>query len=124
VKRDTVLVIDDDADFRELVGMLLEARGMRVLGAADCAEGLAQLDRERTRIGLILLDYWMPGTPPCECAARLRERAGDGVGIVLVTAAGDCAKRAAELRVPRWLAKPFSMSQLERLAEESFVDRG
>jgi DNA-binding response OmpR family regulator len=124
VKRDTVLVIDDDADFRDLVGIILEAQGKRVVGAADCAHGLALLERERERVGLILLDYWMPGMAPCECARRVREQSGEDVCIVLVTAAAESAQRAAELHLSRWLSKPFHMTQLERLAAECMVDTG
>jgi CheY-like chemotaxis protein len=116
MERDAVLVIDDDPDFRELVRLLLEDKGIRVLEAADCAAGLAVLDRDGARVRLVLLDYWMPGKTPIECARCLQRRTGSEIDVVLVTAAADAAKRAGELGIARYLSKPFGAEQLERLA--------
>jgi CheY-like chemotaxis protein len=116
MERDAVLVIDDDPDFREMVRLLLEEKRVRVLEAPDCSAGLAVLDRERARVRLVLLDYWMPGKTPAECARCLKERTGGEIDVVLVTAAADAAKRAAELGIPRYLSKPFEAEQLERIA--------
>jgi CheY-like chemotaxis protein len=115
MERDAVLVIDDDPDFREMVQMLL-GDSVTVFEAADCAAGLELLERERARVRLVLLDYWMPGKTPGECARCLMERAAPGVDVVLVTAAPNAAERAAELGIPRYLSKPFEIEQLERLA--------
>ena len=117
--RDAVLVIDDDPDFRDLVATVLLDQGISTLGAANCREGLALLDGERTRVGLILLDYWMPGMTPVDCAACLRQRAGKDIEIVLVTAAANARARAAELGLGRWLAKPFGLDQLGRLVKRA-----
>jgi CheY-like chemotaxis protein len=114
--RDAVLVIDDDPDFREVVRMLLEDKGVAVFEAPDGAAGLAVLARERARVRLVLLDYWMPGMKPAECAHALSECAGPEVQVVLVTAAADPGERAAELGLARYLSKPFEGEQLERLA--------
>jgi CheY-like chemotaxis protein len=115
VERNTVLVIDDDPDFREAVRLLLEEMGVTVLEAPDCAVGLSLLQRERAHVRLILLDYWMPGKTPVECAHCLHDCAGKEVEMVLVTAAANPAERAAELGIARYLSKPFEVEQLERL---------
>jgi CheY-like chemotaxis protein len=112
--RDRVLVIDDDPDFRELMEGLLSAFGLRFSSASDCESALALLHRERTHLRAILLDYWMPGCSPAACAAALREVVGAEVPIVLVTASNDAGLRAAELKLERWLAKPFSPAALRR----------
>jgi CheY-like chemotaxis protein len=116
MERDAVLVIDDDPDFREMVRLLLADKRVTVFEAADCASGLELLDRERERVRLVLLDYWMPGKTPMECARCLLEHKAPGVDIVLVTAAANAAERAAELGIARYLSKPFEIEQLERLA--------
>jgi CheY-like chemotaxis protein len=113
--RDAVLVIDDDPDFREMIRLLLGDM-VTVFEAPDCATGLELLERERARIRLVLLDYWMPGKTPIECARCLMERKPREVDIVLVTAASNAAERAAELGISRFLSKPFEIEQLERLA--------
>jgi DNA-binding response OmpR family regulator len=124
VVRDAVLVIDDDPDFRDLVDTVLGFQGISVFSAADCREGLALLVRERQRIALILLDYWMPGMSPVHCAACLRAHAGEDIQIVLVTAAANTADRATELGIARWLSKPFGMEQLGHLARSALGKEG
>lgn len=56
----TIMVIDDDADIRDVVGELLEQEGYRVMLACNGEDGLDQL-REGHRPTLILLDRLMPG---------------------------------------------------------------
>jgi CheY-like chemotaxis protein len=113
--RDSVLIIDDDPSCRELIGIIGQLWGVPVLEAADCTAGLRVLERERQRIRMILLDYFMPGMRPVECTAALTAMAGPSIPIVLVTAAVDPAARAAELKLSHWISKPFDMSVLEGL---------
>jgi CheY-like chemotaxis protein len=110
-----LLVIDDDPNFRELMVEIGKTRGIAVLEAADCRQALQMLDREKDRIRLILLDYFMPGMEPSQCAAAVIAKAGSSIPIVLATAAVNAAGRAAELRLSEWLSKPFEMAALEVL---------
>jgi CheY-like chemotaxis protein len=116
--RGRVLVIDDDPDFRELVGMVATSVGVDVLEAENCVDGLNILMKEQDRIRLLLLDYFLPGIAPVRCVEALRRTTADRVPIVLVTAAVDAGARAAELGLSRWLAKPFDLADLIRLLEE------
>jgi CheY-like chemotaxis protein len=54
----TVLVVEDDADVRDAVGLLMESFGARLLLAVDGADALAQLDASSP--DLILSDLAMP----------------------------------------------------------------
>jgi CheY-like chemotaxis protein len=110
--RDRILVIDDDRDFRELACIILEASGLVGLQAGSCGEALPILDRERARLRAVLLDYFMPGPPPRECARAVLAAVDPGVPVILVSAAVDIAERATELGLTRSLAKPFEMPQL------------
>jgi CheY-like chemotaxis protein len=110
----TALVIDDDPDFRELVAMVLEEMGARILQAATRAEGIALLSREQGKVAVVLLDYFMPGMGPKDYVVAL-SRLIDPSRVVLCTAAVDAGARAAELGLRRWLGKPFSLQELERL---------
>ncbi len=96
--------------------MLLEEKQLTVFEAPDCSIGLAVLLRERSHLRLVLLDYWMPGNTPLECARCLLDHKDPETAVVLVTAAANPAARAAELGIPRYLSKPFETEQLERLA--------
>jgi CheY-like chemotaxis protein len=66
-----VLVVDDDADIREVIGLLLEAYGYRARVASDGYQALEQL-RLRRDVALILLDLMMPGLDGIEMMKALK----------------------------------------------------
>ena len=115
---DAILIIDDDADLRDLVRLVAELADVEVVEAATCVEGIAVLRANRDRIRLVLLDYFMPGMDPTACATELR-RMVDPTIIVLCTAAAEPSARAAEVGLSRWLAKPFALEALENLLREA-----
>ena len=115
VPRDAVLVIDDDADFRGLVESFAQLWNVPVLHAGDCNSGLKVLEQEHQRIKMILLDYFIPGMEPVKCAKAILTKAGPSISVVLVTAAVDPGVRAGELKINRWMTKPFDSSVLHRL---------
>ena len=63
--RDLVLVIDDDADQRDLLTRFLNREGFAVQVAADGRKGLSLARSLRPRA--ILLDVMMPGVDGCRC---------------------------------------------------------
>ena len=56
---DAILIIDDDADLRDLVRLVAELTDVDVVEAATCVEGITALRANRDRIRLVLLDYFM-----------------------------------------------------------------
>lgn len=56
-----VLVVEDDDDVRDALCSLLEAEGLRAVGAPDGAAALSYLDGAIVLPGLILLDLMMAG---------------------------------------------------------------
>jgi DNA-binding response OmpR family regulator len=68
--RPTVLVVDDDADFRQTVARVLESQGYVVERMAD---GLAVVDRlARGDVDLMLLDLILPGLDGLDLCRRAR----------------------------------------------------
>src|SRR5208282_3462628 len=65
--RQKVLIIEDDADIRELIKFNLEQDGYAVEEAATGAEGLDRIKRRQP--DLILLDLMLPGMPGLEMGA-------------------------------------------------------
>ena len=55
-----ILVVDDEADIRNLMEEILSDEGYQVATAADAAEACQQL--EAMQPDLVLLDIWMPDT--------------------------------------------------------------
>jgi CheY-like chemotaxis protein len=123
LERDTVLVIDDNVDFCQLISMLGQFSGVRVLEATDCRKALEVLVREQARIKMVLLDYFMPGMRPTACARAITAKLGPLVPIVLVTAGIDPSARAAELHLSRWIAKPVDPSILKEMMTETPIRR-
>lgn len=70
--RETVLIVDDHAEFRASARALLEAEGFDVIGdAADGAEAIKAV--ALLKPGLVLLDIQLPGEDGIAVAKRLGE---------------------------------------------------
>lgn len=108
--RDTVLVADDDPDFRMLVRLILEESAVRVVEASAFEEAVQRILFEGVRVGLVLLDYFMPGDREL-AVEELRTTVGVD-RIVLCTASADASQRARELRLTRVVAKPFVIDDI------------
>jgi CheY-like chemotaxis protein len=106
----TILVVDDDAAIRDFVAIALEEEGYAVITAASGEEGLAALHEHRP--ALVILDMRMPVMDGWEFAERLRAQYGDRVPLLVMTAAVDAARRAAEVRAAGTLSKPFDLADL------------
>jgi DNA-binding NarL/FixJ family response regulator len=90
----TVLIVDDDPQFRRAVAELLGARGYRVLGqAGTAADGLALASALRP--DAVLLDVNLPDGDGLSVAARL---SADGGPRVLLTSTDAYAATARLVR--------------------------
>jgi CheY-like chemotaxis protein len=81
-----VLVVEDDADIRECVKMILELGGFRVVTAANGAE--AEQELEHLGPCVMLLDLMMPVMSGWELLAHLRDKGtlDKGLHVVVVSA--------------------------------------
>lgn len=83
----TVLVVDDDAMWRETLIELLELEGFRAVGAANGAEALARLRWNAPLPDAILTDLAMPRMSGWElCAALLRDDALSEIPVGIISA--------------------------------------
>jgi len=105
-----VLVVDDEADVRDLVVEYLSKNDMRVSAATSGAAMFELFDREP--IDLVLLDLKLPGEDGMQLARTLRERAA--VPIVFLTGRNEEADRVMglELGADDYVTKPFSPREL------------
>jgi len=74
--RETILLVEDEPDLRELTRTVLAARGYNVIEAANAedAERLASDRRDAGKIHLLLTDVIMPGVSGRELAKRVLAR--------------------------------------------------
>jgi len=81
------MVVEDDADIRECVQMILEDEGFKVVTATNGAEAAEELARMKEPC-VMLLDLMMPVMSGWELLEHL-QRAGklDGLHVVVVSAA-------------------------------------
>ncbi len=107
-----VLIIDDDADTREVLQMALGGEGFQVEMAADRDAALTMIESSRPHA--ILLDYFMGGTDLESFLMRL-PKYPIPVPIILMTGAEDSSKKARELGVPFSITKPFTIEALTEL---------
>ena len=105
-----VLIIEDEANYRETLGFLLGKEGFEVTEAADGTAGLAAFDRQGADI--VLLDLMMPGLSGTEVCRQLRVRGQ--VPIIMLTARDTEIDKVVglELGADDYVTKPFSHREL------------
>lgn len=108
-----VLVVDDEAEIRDMLGEYLARQGLRV-SLADGGAAMRDVLAEGPPVDLVVLDLRMPGEDGLSLARRLRANGGGGVGIVMLTASGETVDRIVGLEVgaDAYLAKPFDPREL------------
>lgn len=73
VGSETILLVDDEPDLRELGQGILQLSGYSVLTASDGEEALEIYKRQRENISLIILDMMMPRMGGRQCLFELRK---------------------------------------------------
>jgi len=109
--RATILVVDDDDDIRQVLAMVLDEAGFRVVTAANGREALERL-RGDPRPDVILLDLMMPEMDGYQFRAeQQRDPALRAIPTLIVTA-GTVTPRVEELGAEAILRKPVSLRRL------------
>ena len=111
-----ILVVDDNQDAAESIGMLLGHLGADVRVAQDGTQALAAFEVHRPHV--VFLDIGMPGMDGYELARRMRALPPDPhVTLVALTGWGqdDDRKRALGAGFDHHLVKPAQISALESL---------
>lgn len=115
-----ILVIDDEAQVRNVLRQMLEKAGHEVVEAPEGAAGL-QVHREHLA-DLIITDILMPGKEGIETILALRKSVPK-VKIIAISGGGrmnkvDLLSVAQEFGAARTLAKPFTRQELLAVVQE------
>jgi DNA-binding response OmpR family regulator len=110
---ETVLIVDDDTDYRAVVGVVLQQQGFRVVTAADGLEGWQVIVNENPDV--ILVDWNMPGEDGINLLRRLRgDTEHKDKYAIMVTARSGMPDIVAGMSAGAddYLAKPFDNEEL------------
>jgi len=105
-----VLVVEDEPDVANLLGLLLSRAGYQVSFASNGDEGLAHLEAFGT--DLLLLDVKMPGRDGWEVCRTVRERSDVPIVIVSACARPEDRLRGKRLGADDYVCKPFNGREL------------
>ena len=109
----TILVIEDHPDQRDLLAIVLQREGYRVVTAGNGVEAMEKLQKEHVQIALS--DIMMPKMDGFELIKAIRsEPSFKGIYMILITARiqeGDRV-RGLDLGADDYITKPFSFSEL------------
>jgi DNA-binding response OmpR family regulator len=106
-----VLVVDDDADIRDLVALKLEASGFDVTTAPDGLQGFERATN--SPFDVIVLDVMMPGMSGIDVVQALRA-AGNSTPVILLTAKTQehDVEAGFSAGANDYVSKPFSPREL------------
>ena len=110
--RRTVLIVDDEAINRELLGLILRD-SYDVLYAEDGCEALEIIERNGQRISMILLDINMPRMNGTELLKRLgADEKLRRIPVIVMTADKDAELESLRLGAADFITKPYDMPEI------------
>jgi CheY-like chemotaxis protein len=121
--RKRILIVDDDADARDVLGEIIGAFGHDTFKAASADEAIERA--ERTPLDLVLIDLGLPGADGFEVARRIRSIvANSGARLVALTGYSDDASRRAATAAgfDDFVVKPAFGGALEAIVNARPVD--
>jgi signal transduction histidine kinase/ActR/RegA family two-component response regulator len=122
---ETVLVVEDEAQLRELLVTRLSAQGYTVHSAADGAQGLELTRRHEGRIDVLLTDVVMPHLSGPELARRFRERFPAAVVVFMTGYAEEAVARHGALgEGDQVIEKPAGLDSVAAVIRAQLDARG
>ncbi|MFO7728320.1 MAG: response regulator, partial [Desulfonatronovibrio sp.] len=110
---ETILMVDDYDDIRDLSSEVLEDSGYRVMSAASGEKALEIFKENPQQIDLVIMDLNMPGMGGRECT---RQMLSIDPSVKVLVASGYSAmghnKEASELGAKGFLSKPYQTKEL------------
>jgi DNA-binding NtrC family response regulator len=113
----TILIVDDEASQRDLLGGFLGDCGFRIQQAASGEQALEQVERQNPE--LVLLDVRLPGISGIEVLSRIRTT-HPTLPVLLITAHADLQQAVASIKsgADDYLAKPIDLEELRTVISD------
>jgi DNA-binding response OmpR family regulator len=110
---ETILLVDDDKDIRNIVEQFLKRNGYKVFSAENGLEGLRIYREKKDEISLVVLDLIMPEMGGEQCLAEVLKIDPEAhVVIASGYTANESTKELLKRGAVRFLQKPFSAREL------------
>jgi len=118
----TILSVDDSTTIRRIVKRSCEELGHTVYEAADGAAALATLAEKANEVGLVILDWNMPGMTGLEVLKAIKsDPKTKHIVVMMLTSEADMnfVKEAIAAGAQNYLTKPFDQKMLALKIQES-----
>ncbi|MAY75190.1 response regulator [Pseudomonas sp. NPDC047963] len=109
----TILIVDDSASIRQVVGISLKSAGYSVVEAVDGKDALSKLDGRK--VHLMISDVNMPNMDGISFLKAVKQLPAYKFTpvIMLTTEAGEARKQEGQAAGARaWIVKPFQPAQM------------
>jgi putative two-component system response regulator len=118
-----ILIADDEADIRELLGDFLEGEGYHCLLAADAFEAF-DIFKSTTNIDLVMSDIRMPGKTGLELLGEIKDIDNE-VMVIMISAVKDIesAITAMSKGAYDYVSKPFKLTEVGIIARKAIEKR-
>jgi two-component system response regulator MtrA len=120
----TILIIDDDPDWVQMISMRLQREGYQVEVALDAVDGVSQTIKLKP--DLVLLDIIVPEGGGVGVLEKLRANANTfNIPVIVVTAISDkqTVEAMEELGISGYFVKPADMGKLMEKIEEVLIKK-
>ena len=110
---DSILIVDDEAGIRQMLGLTLAGDGYNFREAANAEEATNEVKIEMPQ--LILLDWMLPGISGVDFARKLKQDPKtQDIPIIMLTAKGEESDkiRGLDVGADDYITKPFSTREL------------
>jgi CheY-like chemotaxis protein len=119
----TVLLVDDDSEFRESLRDLLSAEGHRVVCARDGSDAVAAMRAHKPHV--VLLDYVMPRVDGAGLVKTLRQSdATSDIAIVMMSGLPEDMVRPVCEGYDVYVPKPVDIDTLQNALRQALARRG
>jgi DNA-binding response OmpR family regulator len=110
-----VLIVDDDENILDFLGIALEDEGYEVRTARHGADALQSVAQRPPRV--IVLDLWMPVMDGWQFLREYRSSPGPHAAVIALTAAQYDTSHGTQIEAEAFLTKPFSLDSLIQLVD-------
>ena len=104
-----ILLVEDNQDIRELIGMMLDDEGLHVIEAGSGHQALSHASGAFP--DLVITDWTLPDLSGVDLVRRLRAAVRPKTPILVLSAAHD-AHAAVDVGATAYLSKPFEPDEL------------